>query len=168
MRRERGQAAHEIGREFRDVVALRAFLDVLEVIEAEQDDLAGIGDRQRVSQTFERNARRGRRLFGEIAQVREIAIGLAQDGGEIGRQTGVDRLQVDDLIPLHNAQPQALSVLEPDNPHVPPFTMHARLAPGIESRGTIDKAGWPGHGFAIKAPAAQRMPSRRWASIEMG
>ncbi len=41
VRRQRRQHAEEDRLEFRDVVLLRAFLDVVEVIEAEADDLAG-------------------------------------------------------------------------------------------------------------------------------
>ena len=47
---------------------LRAFLDVVEIIQAEADDLAGMRDRQRKFQAGERTARRGRRLLGEIGE----------------------------------------------------------------------------------------------------
>ena len=68
MRRQRRQHAEEDRLEFRDVVALRAFLDVVEIIEAEADDLAGVRHRQREFQSGERAARRGRRFLGEIGE----------------------------------------------------------------------------------------------------
>ena len=42
MRHHRRQHAEEDRRKFRNIVALRAFLDVVEIIEAEADDLAGL------------------------------------------------------------------------------------------------------------------------------
>ncbi len=56
-RTSRGRAAQEDGREFRNVVAVRAFLDVLKIVEAKADDLLpGLRDRQRVLQTLQRLA----------------------------------------------------------------------------------------------------------------
>ena len=86
MRRQRRQHAEEDRLEFRNVVALRAFLDVVEIIEAEADDLAGPRDRQRVFQAGERAARGGRRLLGEIGERLEVAVAPAQHFAEIGRQ----------------------------------------------------------------------------------
>ena len=40
---QRGRAAHEDGRKFRDIVALHALLDVFQVVQSEADNLAGPG-----------------------------------------------------------------------------------------------------------------------------
>src|ERR1043165_5853613 len=58
VRHHRGEAAHEDGREFRNVVALRAFLDVLQIIEPEAEDLARPRDRQPEFKARQRAMRR--------------------------------------------------------------------------------------------------------------
>ena len=70
--------AHEDGWEFRNVVAVRTFLDVLKIVETKADDLARVGDRQRVFQTLERLARRRRRALGDIRERLEVAVVLRQ------------------------------------------------------------------------------------------
>ena len=83
------QPAHENGREFRDVVALCAFLDVLEIIESEADDLSGPADRQRIGQARKRPARARRRALGEIGERLEVAVVCGKPFAEIGRRVAV-------------------------------------------------------------------------------
>ena len=68
VRHHRGQAAHEDGRKFRNVVALRAFLDVFEIIQAEADDFSGPADGQRIGQAGERLACARRRALGDVRE----------------------------------------------------------------------------------------------------
>src|SRR5664279_3541515 len=56
MRHHRRQHAEEDRRELRNIVAARALLDVVEIIEAEADDLAGPCDREAVFQSGARTA----------------------------------------------------------------------------------------------------------------
>ena len=113
VRHHRGEAAHEDGGKFRDVVALRAFLDVLQIVQAEADDLARPRDRQAELQPLERTSRRGRRALGEIAERLQVAVVRREHRAEIGRHLRVDRLQIDDLIALDDAEPQAAFVRNP-------------------------------------------------------
>ena len=118
MRDHRGRASHEYGREFRNVVAVRAFLDVIEIVQAHANDLAGIGNRLRVLDALERNARRSRRTLGDIRQRLEIAVTLRKHLAEIGRQLKVATAwQVDDLISFDNAEMRRAIQLESDNLH---------------------------------------------------
>src|SRR5262249_3515376 len=78
VRHERGTAAHEDGREFRNVVALRAFLDVFEIVEAEADDLARRRHRQTVGQALERAACARGRALGRVLERRQVAVVAAQ------------------------------------------------------------------------------------------
>jgi hypothetical protein len=103
VRHQRSIDAHEDGREFRDIVALRAFLDVLEIIEAEADDLAGARDRQAVFEPLERTARACRCALGSILQRGEVAVAAAEHLAEIARDGVVDRLQIDHLIAFDHA-----------------------------------------------------------------
>src|SRR5215831_4095521 len=79
MGNERGCPAHEDGRKFRNVVALGAFLDMFEVIEAEADDLAGPGYGEPEFDPLEGAPRARGRALGRFFQRREIAVTLAQD-----------------------------------------------------------------------------------------
>ena len=107
MGRERRQHAEKDRLEFRDIVLLRAFLDVIEIIEAQANDFAGARHRQRVFQAGQRQARGGRRLFGELSERREVAIIDAQEFAEIARRVGLNRLNIDDGVALDHAQPHA-------------------------------------------------------------
>ncbi len=116
MRRQRGRHAEEDRLEFRDVVLVRTFLDVVEIVEAEADDLAGIGDRQREFQSGQRNARGCRRLLHGLGKRLHVAIG-AQERSEFTRQLGVGRLNVDDAVTIDNAHAHAVIGLEIDDLH---------------------------------------------------
>src|SRR5262249_46280216 len=70
MRHERAAAAHEDGREFRNVVALGTFFDVLEIIEPEADHLPGWSHRQAIREPFEGPASGRRRTFRRIFERR--------------------------------------------------------------------------------------------------
>ena len=107
MRRQRRQHAEKDRLEFRDVVALRAFLDVIEVIKPETDDLAGPRDRKRKLQPRKRAARRGRRFLCQIGERLQVAIAAAQHLAKIGGRVRIDRLQIDDAIALDHAEPRA-------------------------------------------------------------
>src|SRR6185503_10580433 len=74
MRHHRSQHAEKNRRKFRDVVALRAFLHMVEVVEAEANDLSRIRDRQRVFQSIEGTARGCRRFLRKGADRREVAV----------------------------------------------------------------------------------------------
>ena len=100
------EAAHEQRREFRHVVGVGAFLDVVEIVEAEADDLARPGHRQCVFQARERSPGGGRRALGDVAQRREIAVAARQHDGEIIGNGRIDRLEIDDLFALDDAEPQ--------------------------------------------------------------
>ena len=117
MRRQRRQHAEKDRLEFRNVVLLRPFLDVVEIIEAEADDLAGPRDGKSEFQSGERAAGCGRRALGEIGERFEIAIAAAQEFAEIGRHRGVHRLQIDDGIALDHAEPQAVIRFKTDDFH---------------------------------------------------
>ena len=85
MRDQGGAAAHKDGRKFRNIVAIRSFLDVLEIVQTEADNLAGARNRKRVGQSVQGPARRRRRPSGEIGQRRKIDIAVAQRGTQIVR-----------------------------------------------------------------------------------
>ena len=133
MRHHRRQHAEEDRREFRNIVALRPFLDVVEIIEAEADDLAGLCDRETEFQSGERTAGGGRRLFGEIGQGFEVAVARPQGFAEIAGRGGVHRLQIDDGVALDHAEPQAVIRFKTDNLHCVPaltFCCGERLSAG--------------------------------------
>ena len=77
VRHQRGEPAHEDRRKFRNVVALRAFLDVLKIIQAEADDFPRPADRQRVGEPGKRLARGGRRALGDVGERFGVAVILA-------------------------------------------------------------------------------------------
>ena len=101
---------------------LEAFLDMLEIVQPEADDLAGIAHRQRVFDAVERQARRGRRALGEIAErASDRHCSAAATCAEIGRGTfGIDRLQVDDLIALDDTQVPPVLRFETNDFHAVP------------------------------------------------
>src|SRR5665213_2304228 len=133
MRRERSLHAEKNRLEFRDVVLLRTFLDVVEIIQTEANDLAGPRHRQAEFQSGEWVARRGRRFLRQVAQRFEIAVSLAQRLAEIGRHIGIHRLQIDHGIALDHAKPQAVTRFKTDKFHEFPalaMTREARLSAG--------------------------------------
>src|SRR6185503_19465603 len=99
-------ATQKDGRKLRDVVALRAFLDMLEIVQPEAKDLARTRDRETELQAFQRTTRRGRGALGDVAERLEVAVVGCERSAEVGRHLGVDRLQVDHLIALDDAEPQ--------------------------------------------------------------
>ena len=107
---------------------LRAFLDVVEIVEPEAEDLARLRHRQTELQTLERAARRGRRALRDVGERRYVAIVRGERRAEIGRHLGVHRLQVDHLVALDDAQPQSAFRLEADDLHErsPSFVHSAR------------------------------------------
>src|SRR5215813_14098461 len=104
VRHQRAAAAHENGREFRNVVALRAFLDVLEIVEAEADDFARRRHWQTIGKALERAARACGRALGRVLERGQLAVVAAQAFAEIAGYGLVDRLQIDDLITLDHAE----------------------------------------------------------------
>ncbi len=90
---------------------------MVEIIEAEADDLAGPRNRQAIFQSGERAAGGRRRFAGEITERGQIAAGAAQDLAEVGRQRGIRRLQIDDGVALDHAEPQAVLCFKTDNLH---------------------------------------------------
>src|SRR5215470_15742712 len=117
MRRHGIEAARKQRREFRQIVGVAAFLDVLQIVEAETDDLSGPRYRQRIYEAGERPHCRRRRALGNLADRAEVAVVLSQHRSEIIRHRWVNRLQVDDPIALDDAEPQALRRSETDNFH---------------------------------------------------
>ena len=103
---------------------------MIEIIEAEADDLAGPRHRQREFQSGERTARGGRRLLGEIGERFEVAIVPAQGFAEIGRHAGVHRLQIDDRVALDHAEPHAIIRFKTDDLHES-LPCHLRVAQGL-------------------------------------
>ena len=118
VRHQRGEPAHEDRREFRNIVALRAFLDVFEIIQPEANDLSrpadrqGVGDPESGFRAAPARAWRCRRvtlvspLFFASHSPRSLGI-LAVRG-----------LQVDDLIALDNAEMRASLPFERNDFHV--------------------------------------------------
>src|SRR6266849_8038623 len=135
VRHQRGAAAHEDGREFRNVVALRAFLDVLEIVEAEADDLARRRHRQTVGQTLERAARTRGRALGRVLERRQVAVVAAQAFAEIAGYGLVDRLQVDHLIALDHAEMQRAIGFETDDFHGHSLTWYGALVAVVDRTG---------------------------------
>src|SRR5215471_20447831 len=90
---------------------------MLEVVEAEADNLAGSRHRQRVFEFHERPLGRRRRAPCNVGEWLEIAATLPEHRGEIIRHRRIDRLEIDDLIALEDAEPQALIRSEADNFH---------------------------------------------------
>ena len=100
-----------------NIVALRAFFHVVEIIEAKADDLAGRRHRQRVFQAFERTVGAGRRTLGGILERRQVAVVAAQAFAEVTRYGFIDCLQIDDLIALDDAEMQSPVCFETDDFH---------------------------------------------------
>src|SRR5215467_7980475 len=117
VRHEGGTAAHEDGREFGNIVALRAFLDVFEIVEAEAEDFARRCHRQTVGQTLERAARTRGRTLGRVLERRQVAVVAAQTFAQIAGYGLVDRLQIDHLIALDHAEMQRAISFETDDFH---------------------------------------------------
>src|SRR5215813_7506589 len=117
VRHERGAAAHEDGREFRNVVALRAFLDVFEIVEAEADDLARRRHRQTVGQALERAACARGRALGRVFERRQVAVVAAQAFAQIAGYGLVYRLQIYHLIALDHAEVRRAIGFETDDFH---------------------------------------------------
>jgi hypothetical protein len=90
---------------------------VIEIVEPEAEDLARPRDRQAELQPLERTPRRGRRALRDVGERRHIAIVGGQRRAEIGRHSGVHRLEVDHLVALDDAQPQSAFRLEADDLH---------------------------------------------------
>ena len=134
MRHHRRLHAEEDGGKFRNIVALRPFLDVVEIVEAEADDLARPRDRETVFQPGERAAGGSRRASGEIGERFEVAVASAQGFAEIGGHARIRRLQIDHAIALDHAEPQAIIRFKTDNLHRVPaltFCCGERLSAGI-------------------------------------
>src|SRR5689334_8641176 len=121
VRHHRGEAAEEDGGKFRDVVALRAFLDVVEIIEPETDDLAGMRDWQAIAQACERALGRGGRALREVLDRGQIALGRREQRAELVRQLGVHGLKVDDPVVLDHTEPEPRLCLETYDLHVRPL-----------------------------------------------
>src|SRR5262249_38952656 len=114
---QRGFAAHENRGKFRDVVALRTFLDVLEIVEAEADNLARRRNRQPVFEIFERTPRASGRTFGRVLERCEVAVAAAQILAEVTGNCLVDGLEIDHLVALDDAEVQAAIGLETNDFH---------------------------------------------------
>jgi hypothetical protein len=117
MRDQGGGAAHKDGRKFRNIVAVRSFLDVLEIVQTEADNLARARDRERVRQAAQWPTRRRRRPFGEIGQRRKIAIAISQRSAQIVREPIIDGVEVDHLIALDHAETRSVFGFEADDFH---------------------------------------------------
>src|SRR5262249_39719457 len=92
-------------------------LGMLEVVEAEADDLARTGDRQRKLQAGQRSPRRGMRALGDVAERREVAVIGGEPLPEVGGHARLDRPQVGHRVALDHPEMQASILLEPDNSH---------------------------------------------------
>jgi hypothetical protein len=114
---ERAGATHENGREFRNIVALRPLLHVLEVVEAETDNLARLGDRQPELDFLERTPRGRRRPLGDLRERREVAIATAENLAEVGRNAAVDGLQIDHPLAFDHTEMQSSIGFETDDFH---------------------------------------------------
>src|SRR4029079_17791934 len=119
MRHHRSQHTEENRRKFRDVVALRAFLHMVEVVEPKANDLPRMRYRQRVFQSIEGTARGCRRFLRKSADRREVAVAPAQDFGEIAWHIRIHRLQIDDTVTLDHAQPHAVIRFKSNDLHEP-------------------------------------------------
>jgi hypothetical protein len=94
-----------------------ALLRVLQIIEAEAEDLSGSRHRQAEAKLGERPARRGGRPPREIRERREIAVVRAEPFAEIGGNARIHRLQVDDRIAVDDAESEAMVRFEADDAH---------------------------------------------------
>src|SRR5262249_37896489 len=74
VRYQRRVGAHENGRKFRDVIALGAFLHVLEVVQSEADDFPRLSYRQTEFQPGKRSARADRSPLGRVFNTRKIPV----------------------------------------------------------------------------------------------
>ena len=90
---------------------------MVEIIEAEADDLAGPRDRKSEFQPGERPAGGGWRPFGEVGKRLQVAVAAAQDFAEVGGHGGIHRLQIDNGVAVDHAEPQAIIRFETDNFH---------------------------------------------------
>src|SRR5262245_41078963 len=79
MRHYRGEDTEEYRGKFRDVVTLRTFLHVIEVVQSQANDFARMRDRQRVFQPIEWTPRGCRRLLRKSADRSEITVVPSQD-----------------------------------------------------------------------------------------
>src|SRR5581483_2388376 len=117
----RREPAHEDRGKFRDIVALRAFFDMLEIIQSQANDFSRPADRQGVSNRGQRLVRARRRALGDRGELLEIAIGLGQRFAEIVRHFWVNRLQIDNLIALDDAETPAAVAFERNDFHAASF-----------------------------------------------
>jgi putative ABC transport system substrate-binding protein len=108
MRRQRAQHPKKDRLEFRDVVLLRTFLDVVEIVQTKADDLARPGHGQREFQLGQRKLGGGRRLLGEFDQRLQVAVVGAQNRAKIGRQARIDGLQIDNIVAFNDTKPRAV------------------------------------------------------------
>ena len=120
VRHQRGQAAHKNGRELWNVIALRAFLDVLEIIQPEADDLARPANGQPVGQARERPARGGRGPLGDIGKRLGIAVIALEPFAEIGGNRAIHGIEIDHGIAVHDAEPRSPLPFECNDFHVFP------------------------------------------------
>src|SRR5262249_9438363 len=93
------------------------FLDVLEIVEAEADHFARRRHRQTVGEALERAARARGRALGRVLERRQVAVVAAQALPQIARYGLVDRLQIDHLIALDQAEMQRAVGFKTDDFH---------------------------------------------------
>ena len=151
VRNERTTPAHEDRREFRNVVALGAFLDMFEVVETEADHLARRRHRQTEGQAFQRTPRSRGSALCRVLERRQVALVAAQAFAEIAGNGAVNRLQVDHLVALDHAETQCAIGRETDDLHAYSLACSRRLV------ATSSRAG---KGVALHDQAAR---ARKWA-----
>src|SRR5262249_21824876 len=150
VRNERTTPAHEDRWEFRNVVALGAFLDVFEIVETEADHLSRRRHRQTEGQPFERAARGRGSTLRRVLEGRQIALVAAQAFAKITGNGAVHRLQVDHLVALDHAEAQCAIGFETDDFHDYSLAWCRRL---------VATASRAGKGVALHGHAAR---ARKW------
>src|SRR5690348_7024523 len=90
---------------------------VIDIVEAEADDLAGILDRRPEAQAAKRPAGVGRRAARRLLGGGEAGIARAYQALEVARQLGCHARQIDDALALQHADLRLAALVEGYQPH---------------------------------------------------
>ena len=104
-------------RKFRDIVALRPFLHVVEIVQPEADYFTGTQNGKCEFHLTQRTSRGRRRSPGQVTERLEIAVVPAQDFAEITRHICIRSLQIDGMIAIDHAKPYAIAGFKTDDLH---------------------------------------------------
>ena len=109
VRHHRGQHAEEDGGKFRNVVALRTFLDMVEIIQPETDDFSRLRDGQcDISIRPAAGARRPAHSSPVQPSGLRSPLIRRRTSPEIARHIRIRTLQIDDIVAIDHAKPHAI------------------------------------------------------------